>query len=271
MRMSGAAPWQEILAAPTPGQHVAQLYTEPRFLARAVTDFVGNGVRAGEAVIVIATPSHWQEIARRLEGLGFDLDDLQRRRQLAVFDAASSLARVLVGGVPDPDRFRDLVGGAVEAARRAGYPRCRAFGEMVDLLRHTDVAATIRLEELWNELLATHGIALLCGYSLDAFDPRVYRGLVQSVCSVHSDLIPVEDYARFEQAVEDAYADVFGPIGDGHSLRRVFLGDYVRPAAMPDAEAALLAAREFVPTAIDPLLETARRHYRAATAAHPGD
>lgn len=270
MATTGSPAWRRLLAEPAPGQHIAQLYTESRCLARAVAVFVAGGVRAGDGVVAIARPAHWAEIARRLEGEGVVLEGLERRGQLAVLDAAESLAALLVDGMPDPGRFDAVVGDAVRAVRRAGYPRIRAFGEMVDLLRRADLAATIRLEELWN-FLAGHGIALLCGYSLDAFDPRVYRGLVQRVCSVHSDLVPVEDDACFEQAVEHAYAETFGSADDGRLLRHTLLADYVRPAVMPDAAAAILAAREFVPIALDALLDTARRHYRATMAPHAGE
>lgn len=265
IQTGASATWQSVLATPAPSQHVAQLYTEPAFLARAVGQFAGDGLRGGDAVIIIAIPLHWQEIARRLEDQRFDLDDLQRRGQLTVLDAASCLARLLVDGMPDPERFRAVIGGAVDAAERAGYQRVRAFGEMVNLLRPTDLTATIRLEELWNEFLATHRISLLCGYSVDTFDPRVYHGLLQRICTAHSDLIPVEDYARLEQAVERAYADVFGSAGDADGLRQAFLADYTRPSAMPDAQAAILAAREFAPTTIDALLEKARHQYGAST------
>ncbi len=75
----------------------------------------------------------------------------------------------------------------------------------------------------------------------------------------------MKDYVRLELAVESAYADVFGSACDGDSLRQVFLADYSRPSAMPDAQAAILAAREFVPTTIGALVERARQHYRAST------
>jgi hypothetical protein len=157
--MSGSGPWQSVLAAPAPRQHIAQLYTEPGFLARAVGDFVAGGFRAGDAVIILAIPSSWQAIGRRLADQRFDLAALQRRGQLTVLDAASCLARLLVDGMPDPERFRSVIGGAVEAAGRAGYRRIRVFSELVDLLRRTDLAAIIRLEELWNDLLAVHSSA----------------------------------------------------------------------------------------------------------------
>ena len=156
--------------------------------------------------------------------------------------------------------------------KASGYRRIRAFGEMVDPLRRTSVVATIRLEELWGELLTRHGIALLCGYSLDNFDRHVHRGLLQSVSAVHSDLVPVEDYARLERAVEHTYADTFGAEGDGSALRRAFLDHYARPASMPDAQAALLAVREFVPAAADRLLDRVRDHYGVAAGfSDPGE
>jgi MEDS: MEthanogen/methylotroph, DcmR Sensory domain len=257
------ATWQTLLAAPAPGQHVGQLCTEPGFLGRAVGGFAGAGLRAGDAIIIIATPAHWQEITGPLEAQRFDLDELQGRGQLTVLNAGSCLAQLLVDDIPDPERFRAVIGGAADAVRRAGYQRVRAFGEIVDLLRQTDLTAAIRLEELWNEWLAAQGKSLLCGYSVDAFDHRAYRGLLQAVCTAHSDLIPVEDYARLEQAVERAYADVFGSAGDADGLRQAFLAEYAWPTAMPDAQAALLAAREFLPRTLDELLEKARHHYHA--------
>jgi hypothetical protein len=260
--MMASASWQNIVAAPVPGQHIAQLYTDEAFLARAVGDFIGQGLRAGDAGVILAVPSHWQAIAGRLESQGFDLEARQRSGQLLVMEAAACLARVLVDGIPDRERFRAVVGGAVETAGAGGARRVRAFGELVDLLRRRSVEATIRLEDLWNELLAEHRVSLLCGYCVDAFDPHVYRELLQRVCAVHSDLIPVDDYAGLEQAVERAYREIFGTAGDADALRRVLLSHYRRPAAMPDAAAALLAVREYVPTTMNALLQTARRHYR---------
>jgi hypothetical protein len=255
--------WEHVLAGARPGRHIAQFYTEPEFLARAVAQFVGDGLTSGNGALVIATEAHWHAIADRLARQDLEVERAQARGQLVVLDAARCLARLLVDGSPDPQRFRAVVGGAVDAVGRAGYRRVRAFGELVNLLR-SDLAATLCLEELWNDLLATREVALLCSYSIDPFDPGIYRGLLQEVCARHSDLIPAEDYAGLERAVARAYTEVFGAAGEPELLRRVLLADYARPTAMPDAVAAMLAAREFVPVAIAPLLKQARRHYRAA-------
>ena len=259
--MNLSASWLELLSAPSPGQHIAQLYTQREFLSRAVATFVGDGLRRGDAAVVISTPLHWRVILERLQADGLNVQDFQRRGQLLVRDARTTLATCMVDGAPDRDRFRATIEDAIGETRAAGFTRVRAFSEMVDILRRTDVAATIRLEQLWNELLRDRDVALLCGYSLDAFDPHIYRGLLQQVSATHSDLIPVDDYARLERAVDRAYVDVFGAGEDARALQHAFLTHYRRPATMPEAAAAILALREFIPGTTDALLERVRRHY----------
>src|SRR4051812_34201005 len=56
--------WQQVLAAPRPGEHIAQLYTDRRFLARGVGRWVGDGLHRGEGVVVITTPLHWRAVVR---------------------------------------------------------------------------------------------------------------------------------------------------------------------------------------------------------------
>ena len=262
--MNGAPAWHGLLSAPLPGNHVAQLYKDRDFLARAVGRWVGDGLRQGEAVVVIATPLHWRATLRELDQHHIPVERFERRGQLVVRDAEETLAAFMIESVPDRDRFRAVIGGVIDDVNRAGFRKVRGFGEMVDILRRTDLTATFQLEALWNELLIERGIALLCGYSLDTFDPAIYRGVLQEVSRSHSHLIPVEDYARLEYAVEQAYDEVFGGRQDAGDLRRALLQHYPRLAAMPDAEAALLALREYVPETADAVLASARRHYETS-------
>jgi hypothetical protein len=259
------ASWESLLGEPGRERHVAQLYTDPGYLIRALSEYAGQGLRRGEAVVVVATPAHARAVTFRLEADGLRAADRARRGQLLLVDAEETLARLLVDGRPDRDRFRSVIGGAVTAAKLAGGGRVRAFGEMVDLLRRTSLDATLELEALWTELLEAEEVALVCGYSIDAFDPASYDGLLQRVMAAHSYLVPAEDCARLDRAVARAYVEVFGTEEDAATLRRQFLAHYARPAAVPDAQAAILAAREFVPAvAADALVERARRHYRHA-------
>src|SRR5205823_1174702 len=83
-------------------------------------------------------------------------------------DADETLAAVMDGELPSADRFEDVVGGTVDAvALRFPDRTIRAFGEMVDILTRRGLqAAAIELEELWNRLLRTRRIALLCAQAV---------------------------------------------------------------------------------------------------------
>jgi hypothetical protein len=262
----GSPTWEEILRAPAPTQHVAQFYAKADFLVRAISQYAEQGLRRGESVMLIARAAHGRAISHRLADEGLALDALVGRGQLRILDADRTLPQVLVDGAPDPGRFQAVVGRAVASAKAAGYPTVRVFGEMVDVLRRTSEAAALRLEALWNALLVEKRIALVCGYSVDTFDPGIYDGFLQGVLAAHSHLVPVEDYARLDLAVERAYGEVFGPGRDARYLRRAFLAHYVRPSALPDAQAAILAARAFVPASAGILLERVRHYYQGGAA-----
>ena len=70
-----------------------------------------------------------------------------------------------------------------------GHPaKVRVFGEMVSQLRHKDLAGTTRLEELWNEVIEEHSVALLCTYALD----HPHDHLPKALIDLHSQSIERE-------------------------------------------------------------------------------
>jgi MEDS: MEthanogen/methylotroph, DcmR Sensory domain len=186
MRPRPSVPSADVLSAPSTGHHIVQLYPEPNFPVRAVGEFVGEGLSRGEAVVVIATAPHWQALERQLAEQRFDVETRVRQGQLVIRDAMSSLPELLVDGQLDRKGFETVSGSAIAAAERFGYARLRVFGEMVDLLRRIDLAAAIRLEAMWTDLLTVKRIAMLCTYSLDVFEPAVYRGVLQRVGGAHT-------------------------------------------------------------------------------------
>ena len=147
------------LDAPARGRHLAQLYTRDEGLVRVVGDFVMAGLERGEGIVLIATAAHRAAIARHLEDHGFTPSVLARGRQLILLDARETLEALRVGPVPARPRFETVIGGAIEACRRAGFERLRAFVEMVDLIRRdNDLEAVLLLEGLWNDLVAARGL-----------------------------------------------------------------------------------------------------------------
>ena len=263
--MKTLSSWDALLATPAPCDHLVQLYTSDEALVSTVVRFMERGIAEGEGVIAITTAAHWKMVSERLAAAGIDVDALQAKRQLVVCDAHDTLMSFMVDGMPDRNGMRAAVMSALDSTRGAGYTRVRGFGEMVDILnRRGNLAAAIRLEELWNELLDAERIALLCAYAIDPFDRAEYKATLPSIGHVHSHLMPVEDCDRLERAIDRAFVDVFGIYGDTRLLRDLFVRQLSDTTAMPTAQGALFALRDLDTRLADAVLERAATHYRAA-------
>jgi hypothetical protein len=261
--MMQAMPWQAPLVAPADRDHVVQLYTDDAFVVRSVTYFARRGLRAGDALVLIATPAHLGAIGAALASAGIDVAERMARKQLVLLEAEACLTRFMTTSGLDRAAFAAVVADLVARTRAAGFGRVRFFGEMVDLLLARRPAAALELEAEWSAALAEHSAALLCVYRIDNFDRRAHRDLLPDVCRQHSHVIPVEDYARLDRAVALAYGDVFGERGDAAELRARLVARHAPPASMPRGQAALLALREVHAGTADAVLARARHHYHA--------
>jgi signal transduction histidine kinase len=190
------ADWQAI----RPSDHAVQFYEADGFLLDAVAEFVGAGLRAGDAAIVVATAAHRAGVDERLANAGLDVAAARAGGGYVALDAADTLARFLVAGAPDAARFADVVGGTIACAAQPGR-RVRVFGEMVALLALAgNASATLALEALWNTLQATHGFALLCAYPMRDLGGEAHGPLLDGVCAAHGHVIPAESYAALPSA-----------------------------------------------------------------------
>ncbi|TMA48133.1 MAG: GAF domain-containing protein [Deltaproteobacteria bacterium] len=174
--------------------HLAQFYGDDAFLVDAVTRFIGAGLGAGEAGVVIATRPHREAVEERLRARGVDVAIAREQGRYLTLDAAETLSQVLIDGWPDAELFETVVGDVIARAA-GGHPRVHAFGEMVALLwADGKREATIRLEELWNALADRRSFSLLCGYPIAAFGGEGDGTLFLRVCGEHSEVVPAESY-----------------------------------------------------------------------------
>ena len=183
--------WPDLGALP----HSMQVYDADAHLLDAVSHFTGTGLAAGEAVVVIATASHRDQLDTRLRTQGVDVATARAREQYVLLDAAETLAQVMVDGCPEAPRFVDVVGGVI-AHVGSRFPRVRAFGEMVALLWAAgNLGAALRLEALWNELAARHPFSLLCAYPLRGFARAAQAPQLLTICAAHTHVLPAESYS----------------------------------------------------------------------------
>src|SRR5579884_2233615 len=166
------SPWKKILERPPTGGHFVQLYeADEAALTRNVASYIWEGLRRGEGVLVIATPEHRDLFTRQLAEYGANVSQALNTEQLLMLDARETLARFLIDGQADWERFETTIRRAMRRVRPVGdVEQLRAYGEMVGVLWNArQFAAAIRLEQLWNRLLAQSSFSLYCAYAVDVF------------------------------------------------------------------------------------------------------
>ena len=164
--------------------HAVRFYEDDTSLCRIVSDFIGEGIAAGQPALVIATAAHNQCILDNLRASGIDIPARQRNNALLMLDARDTLNLFMEDGLPHPERFRDVATAALRRVDGTPGRTIRAYGEMVDLLWKDGMsAASIKLEMLWNKLAGTHDFSLLCGYAMGSFYKDV---TVDDICRHHT-------------------------------------------------------------------------------------
>jgi hypothetical protein len=248
--------------------HAVQLYHEETELTEALARFAAEGLARGEGVVVIGTSTRWNALNARLRAGGGDPHAAVLRGQLRLFGARVILASCMSHGVPDRLAFDEALGGILGLVRMR-YPSLRIFGELSDLLwSEGRREAATAIERFWNALAesqrashpasppASSQFSLLCACPLDSLDGRAYDGTLQSVCALHTHLLPAGDSDAFNAAVSGAIREVLEPqlVGMLHSLSSQHRPD----TQMPSGQLVMLWLREHMPRTAEKVLARAR-------------
>lgn len=171
--------------------HAVRFYEDAAALSRIVADFLSDGIRNSQPALVIASGAHQQGILARLRELSIDPAAAVARGDLLLADAAELLASFMVDGMPNADRFNQVMTALLARISRGRL--VRAYGEMVDVLWQAGMhAAAIRLEMMWNQLANSADFSLLCGYSMGHF----YKDAAyDEICTQHTHVISAEGQA----------------------------------------------------------------------------
>lgn len=147
-----------------PHGHGVVFYGGDGDLAAGVGGCLGEGLRAGDAALVLATAPHRRAFASGLAATGVDLGAAQSAGRLIMLDAATTLHRFMRGDRLAPARFDGMTGDLLGRLAAAGRP-VRIYAEMVGVLWDAgQVTLALELEEMWNTLATRRPFSLLCGY-----------------------------------------------------------------------------------------------------------
>jgi signal transduction histidine kinase len=200
MQDSHPAPWKPLLDVSQHDcfRHSVQFYAEDRFLLEAAGRFLGAALIRGEATIVVATAQHRQGIAELMNDRGIDIARARAAGKYLEIDADGMLARITGQGCLNAARFSGIMTDAITRARAGLGSAQRSFaifGETVSILcSRREIAAALRLEQLWDELARAHSFKLLCGYAANTFERAADGEVFDKICAAHSRVLPEESF-----------------------------------------------------------------------------
>jgi DNA-binding NarL/FixJ family response regulator len=175
----------------TGDSHVAHFHADDAALLDEFAGFIEGALAAGRAVISIATRPHRAAIQRLLQTRGVDVAASMVAGRFVPLDVDETLAKFMVNGRLDPDRFFAAAEEVVKSlkAQNPGV-RVLASGEISpSLWARGDRAAAIQMEHLWDQLVRIHDLETLCGYMLAASQHKTDAETYDAICAVHSSIL----------------------------------------------------------------------------------
>jgi signal transduction histidine kinase len=176
--------------------HAVQFYEDDDYLCRTVATFLSGGLQSGAPGVIIATAPHRQLVSAHLRASSIDVSAAIHDGSLIMLDAKETLDQFMVGGLPDEDRFNQVIGEVLDKASRSRPGALlHAYGEMVDVLwKANNPEAVLRLEELWNDLQRERQFSLLCAYLMGNFLRASDATRFRALCATHSHVMPTEAF-----------------------------------------------------------------------------
>jgi len=246
--------------------HLVQLYeADDKALARNVSAYLVEGLNQGSGLFVVATLRHRESFLSELTNAGIDTDSISQDGRMVVLDAGETLARLMIEGYPDAERFDAVIGAAVrDGVARSQGRELFAYGDMVGSLWETQqFPAAIRLEQLWNRLLRAVPFRLYCSYPIDIFGSQFDAAIFDTLICAHTHLVPSGTNGELESALRRAMQDALG--ARAAQLEEA-AAKYDRSSTrVPKGESTILWLRKNMPDRVDEILSRAREYYRALT------
>ena len=166
-------------------EHIVQFYDDDPTLIAEVGRSMCIALDQGNAVVCLATDPHRRALEQHLTSRGIDVPAARMAGQMVSLDAAGTLAKITVDGLPDVVRFAEVIGAIVDRLA-ASYPRVWIFGELVALMcANGNQFGAVKLERLWSSFTESRSVVLYCAYPAHAFSAERDLAEFLRVCEEH--------------------------------------------------------------------------------------
>src|SRR3954466_4859271 len=132
--------------------HALHLYQEESCLLEALVDYVAEGLRLDEGIVIIGSTQRGHLLPQQLQGSGVDARNHALRGQLRLLGQQIVLSTCLADGMPVRHKFGQVM-GAVLGLARMRYTRVRGVSDLTDSLgRGGQRESACALERAWRPL-----------------------------------------------------------------------------------------------------------------------
>ncbi len=183
---------EEVFPSLVPGKaqitrsHEVEFYADDAAFLLGFTRFIEASLKAGNAVIVVATEVHRKHLLARLQAHGADVIAALEQGRYIPLDAAETLSTFMVNDLPDRLRFFKVACDLIALAARAtagGVSRVAICGECASILwAQGKVDAAIQVEQLCDQLTKRYGMDILCGLSLTSVHREEDKQIFRTIC-----------------------------------------------------------------------------------------
>ena len=173
-----------------PAVHSVHIYNDSADLISRLCGIVSSSLRIGDAVLIVATTEHRNQLVKEVQSAGVNLREHARHGRYTMVDTGEMLSTFMVKGMPDAGLFWLSMGAMLAKTRKAARNKAHGltvFGEMVAVLwDQGEKKAALELEQLWNDTLNHRAFLLHCAYPRSGF---INEADEAAVCSVHTHLV----------------------------------------------------------------------------------
>jgi DNA-binding NarL/FixJ family response regulator len=186
---------RETVVAPIPPENVAirhevEFYPDDLALVKGFARLTEAILGVGNIAVVIANENQRYDVLQRLRARGVKVDMAIEQQNYISLDATELLSTVMVHGMPDEVRLKEVIGGLTARVAkdvRGEYPRVAICGACAPtLLQEGKVEAAIRLEHLWDQTTSSYGVDTLCAYLWSEFPNHGGSPIFARICAEHS-------------------------------------------------------------------------------------
>jgi hypothetical protein len=173
--------------------HSVHIYDEHSGLIKRLCGVVSSGLKVGNAVLIVATALHRDQLVKELLDAGVNVPQHAREGRFSMYHAAETLATFMLNSRPDRTLFMQSVGSLLDHARHKARSKDQGltvFGEMVAVLwEQGNKQGALELEALWNEVLSSSAFHLHCAYPRRSFMDTADQAAIAEVCNIHSHVL----------------------------------------------------------------------------------